>query len=132
MSLFATIRRRRYSAFKLSWVAVAWLSLVASPCSEAFLPDGQHIEANGKNEIHSHSHEQTENPTLSEDCCCDQLDAVKTESSKPYQFVPLLGMPVDQLFGISTSHAGSLNFEQNFPVHNNSPPLFLRTQRIRL
>lgn len=140
MSLFAAIRRKRYSALQLSVVAFALLTLIISPCSQAFLLDGQYLGSTDKSEIHNHSpghspahsHGSAENPTFSEDCCCDHPDAVTPEVSKPYQSIPLSGLPADPLVDIPANLAGSLNLSKTVPARNNSPPLFLCTRRIRL
>ncbi len=140
MSLFATIRRKRHSALQLSVVAFALLAVIISPCSQAFLLDGQHPGMTGKSEIHNHSpghspahsHGSAENPIFSDDCCCDHPDVVTPEVSKPHQSIPFPGLPADPLADIPANLAGLLNFNQNVPVRNNSPPVFLCTRRIRL
>ncbi len=140
MSLFATIRRKRYSALKLSVVAVAWLTVFASPCSMALLSDGQPQEAMGTSEIHQHSLEQPANPTIGGDCCCDHLDALKcdhpdalkAESTKPYKSMPIIGLPMDQQVFAPALLADLQKFRYKAPVQLNSPPLYLGTQRIRL
>lgn len=132
MTLFSHIRRKRHAASKLGAIVFAWLIVTASPCAMAFLPDGQPHEATGASEIHKHSHDQSANPTLGDDCCCDHADGIKADSPKPFKSISLLTLPSAQFWVESLLLPDTQHLHRILPVDITSPPVYLSTQRLRI
>lgn len=135
MTFLGIMRRRRYSAIRLSVLAIAWITVFASPCSAAFMPDG-HAHgigaADAASEIHVHSHDKPAKEAPGEDCCCDQPAAIKAESPKVFKHIALAILPtVDFLVDPEILHEVQVVRANPF-IHTTSPPVYLSTQRLRI
>lgn len=135
MTLFSNIRRKRHAAIKLGVIMFAWLIVFISPCALAFHPDGQPLETKGGSEIHEHSehsHDESANPTLLDDCCCEHPDAITADSLNPFKSIALLALPMGQIRVKSLLLSGTQKSNCTLPVHITSPPVLLNTQRLRI
>jgi len=132
VTILATIRRRRYSTSRLGVIVFAWLTMFASPCSAAFLPDGHVHATHAASEFHVHSHDNPANPTIGGDCCCDHPVAVKADSPNAFKHIPSVIAPIGQvLVALAVVNEGQKPSSIH-TIHIASPPVYLSTQRFRI
>lgn len=129
--MIGTIRRRRYSAIRQAIIAFAWISVFASTCSMAFLPEGQPQETAAPGQVHDHSHDDAANPKYPQDCCCDHPDYIKVDPQKPFEFTLLAAfLPGQDPVELIRLHTPQ-KYGRILPVHITSPPVYLSTLRLR-
>lgn len=92
------------------------------------------LKAGGEVHEHSpqHSHDQSANPTLEDNCCGDRSGFIKADLLKPFKSISLLSLPFGHLQVESVLLSDTQKFNRILPVHIISSPVYLSTQRVRI
>lgn len=133
MNLFATFRQRRQAVPLLSTVVVAFLGLVLMPCAMAATFDLPAADAALAVPPAEHCrHSSLAEPINQVDCCCD-LDAASGVAKLELPKInPQLVFAVDQYL-ITPLVVEQLRVDLDAAsLSGTSPPVYLRTQRLRL